>query len=219
MKDISSNEQNNQAFMKPVTQSSDEEICVSRFFRWCVDTDDAVAERVNDRNRSQSVYSLTQEDAYPRWEVDLSEQIIIDEIRAWNRNGSTPSEMDDYYIHISDDPFASNDLPTTLADPDVESLQFTSQMGGPSEHDINLQGRYVRVQLDESSPGSARMGMAELMVFGCEADAESCGTGYNYIDYEEEILDLLFSHIFGAIFCGCTPDMICNVCGDGFVQQ
>ncbi|USN54756.1 MAG: hypothetical protein H6765_09830 [Candidatus Peribacteria bacterium] len=79
MKDISSNTYRNQAYAKPVDQSS---IYRTRFFFWWTEYPPEV---VVDWNRDTSSYAMTNEDPYPRWEVDLGESTWIDEMWARNR--------------------------------------------------------------------------------------------------------------------------------------
>lgn len=72
---------------------------------------------------------------------------MMNTINVWNRT-SNMHETSDFYVHVSADPFASNDLATTLADPDVESFYISGDAGRPTALDMqNLQGQYVRVQL------------------------------------------------------------------------
>lgn len=213
MKDISSNTYRNQAYAKPVDQSS---IYRTRFFFWWTEYPPEV---VVDWNRDTSSYAMTNEDPYPRWEVDLGESTWIDEMWARNRWGGTSNETKNYYVHVSPNQFASDSLPTTLADPNVSSIYFPGVMAYPSEHPIDLTWRYVRIQLaEDNNPGSDNLWLSEVMLFGCKDSDVTCGTWFNYVDYNWDIIDLLYSHIYGAIQCWCTPDMICNICWDNFIQ-
>jgi hypothetical protein len=59
---------------------------------------------------------------------------------------------------VSQTPFASNDLTTILADPNIESIYVTGAAGRPTVLSgamlggVALQGQYVRVQLSEVAP-------------------------------------------------------------------
>jgi hypothetical protein len=59
---------------------------------------------------------------------------------------------------VSQTPFASNDLTTILADPNVESIYVTGAAGRPTVLSgallggVAVQGQYVRVQLSEVAP-------------------------------------------------------------------
>ena len=78
-------------------------------------------------SRDGNEFSLTKEDYEARWEINLDgsqtngTKIAIDHVNIWNRT-SQPDETSDFYVHVSNTPFASTSLSATLADPGVTSF-------------------------------------------------------------------------------------------------
>ena len=97
------------------------------------------------------------------WEVDLESVADIDEIKIYNRTDCCAEVLNNYYVLVSDQPFNSTDLNTTLNQSGVSSFYQTTQAGTPSVITIDGTGRYVRVQL----AGLGFMALAEVEVMGC----------------------------------------------------
>ncbi|MFK7776235.1 MAG: discoidin domain-containing protein [Saprospiraceae bacterium] len=97
------------------------------------------------------------------WEVDLESVADIDEIKVYNRTDCCSEILDNYYVLISDQPFLSTDLNSTLNQSSVSSFYQNTQAGTPSTISINETGRYVRVQLE----GQGFLALSEVEIIGC----------------------------------------------------
>jgi RHS repeat-associated protein len=73
----------------------------------------------------------------------------------------SPERLTNFDVFVSDVPFTSTNLTTTINQAGVSSYQTTGQCGFPTELAINRTGRYVRVQL----AGTNYLSIAELQVF------------------------------------------------------
>ncbi len=100
----------------------------------------------------------------PWWQIDLEKVIEIDNINIWNRTDCCSSFFKDFYVFVSDEPFTSFDLNTTLNQPDVQSFFIENVVGSPSNITIEQSGRYVRIHMT----GSGFMTLAEVEIFGCD---------------------------------------------------
>ena len=98
--------------------------------------------------------------AEPWWQVDLGTDVPIQEIAVWNRTDCCADRLSDYYVLVSDHPFTSDSLATTLAEPGVTAFHEQGTAGRPSSFPVSLTGRYVRVQLK----GTAPLSLAEVEV-------------------------------------------------------
>jgi RHS repeat-associated protein len=94
------------------------------------------------------------------WHVDLGQVETIATIKVWNRV-EFPERLTNFYVFVSDVPFTSTNLNTTLNQAGVYSYQATGQCGFPTEVSINRTGRYVRVQL----AGTNFLSIAEVQVW------------------------------------------------------
>ena len=81
------------------------------------------------------------------WQVDLGSVQPIENIVVYNIIGCCSNRLTNFYVLVSDDPFTSTDLNTTLAQAGVSAYHYYDQ--GPPQLTlaINRTGRYVRVQL------------------------------------------------------------------------
>jgi alpha-L-fucosidase 2 len=95
------------------------------------------------------------------WQVDLGAAEPISRISIWNRTDCCAERLTDFYVHVSESPFASTSLADTLADEAVWSYHHAGQGGTPSVVEVGQQGRYVRVQL----AGTNALSLAEVQVF------------------------------------------------------
>ncbi len=101
------------------------------------------------------------------WQVDLGQVSDIETINLWNRIDCCQDLFSNFYVLVSDAPFNSTDLNTTINQPGVTSYLNTGTAGLPSSIAINRTGRYVRVQLI----GTAFLAIAEVEVIGCQSGA------------------------------------------------
>ena len=107
----------------------------------------------------------TENESNAWWEIDLGQVQDIDTVRLWNRTDCCASALADFYLLVSDDPFASQDLGATLAQPGVVQLYNGGIAGRQTNLAIGANGRYVRVQLT----GTNNLQLAEVQVFGAPA--------------------------------------------------
>jgi len=128
-----------------------------------------VASNGNDGNTAavwgtSNLMTHTTYETTPWWQVDLGDVYNIREINVWGRTDqdqATRDRLSNFYLHVSDTAFASDDLLTTLADEDVWSL-FIPDTPDPNILSAVAQtGRYVRVQLSTSD----YLSVAEVQVF------------------------------------------------------
>ncbi|MFK8010184.1 MAG: discoidin domain-containing protein, partial [Saprospiraceae bacterium] len=129
----------------------------------------AEASRVVDGNTNgnfwggeQSV-SLTNWTPNAWWEVDLQVPATIETIDLWNRTDCCDGLFANYYVFVSDVPFISQNINTTLNQSGVSSYLQSGSAGYPTTVNISRTGRYVRVQL----VGTAYLAIAEVEVIGC----------------------------------------------------
>lgn len=128
------------------------------------------ADRGNDDNTngdwSGNSIAHTNTELNPWWQVDLQASYAIDHIEIWNRiNSCCIGRMVNFYVFVSDVPFVSTDLNTTLNQQGVWS-NFNAAYPNPSlSVAVNRTGRYIRLQL----AGQATINLAELKVFGSPA--------------------------------------------------
>ncbi len=122
--------------------------------------------------------STTNNDANAWWEVDLGTPASLGSITIWNRTDCCGDRLSDFWVFVSDTPYADTDTPTTLAgragtysiheqitngpNPSV-TIPFSS-MSCTSRCGLGL-SRYVRVQLT----GANYLSLAEVQVFGTTA--------------------------------------------------
>jgi hypothetical protein len=103
----------------------------------------------------------TNEETHPWWQVDLGNNYGIENIKVWNRKDCCEWRLSNFYVFVSDEPFESTDLNTTLAQPGVTSYFVSGNGGYPTDIEINRTGRYVRVQIT----GRDSIQIAEVEVF------------------------------------------------------
>jgi F5/8 type C domain len=117
-----------------------------------------------DGNYFDGSLSTTNDDANAWWEVDLGASATVSSIVVWNRTDGSQSRLSDYWVFVSDTPFASTDTPATLQSrAGTFSNHQTTQPNPSSTITLtNAQGRYVRVQLS----GTNYLSLAEVQVFG-----------------------------------------------------
>ncbi|MHB8753223.1 MAG: galactose-binding domain-containing protein [Aggregatilineales bacterium] len=94
------------------------------------------------------------------WQVDLLGDYPISSINIWNRTDCCSSRLSNFYIFVSDTPFISTDLTTTLNQGGVYSYYIGTTAGSPTNQPINRTGRYVRIQL----AGTNYLSLAEVQV-------------------------------------------------------
>jgi uncharacterized protein YkwD len=98
------------------------------------------------------------------WQLDLGTSATVSSIVVWNRTDCCGSRLSDYWVFVSNTPFASTDTPTTLENrAGTWSSHQTIQPNPSATITVpQAQGRYVRVQLS----GANYLSLAEVQVFG-----------------------------------------------------
>jgi len=86
----------------------------------------------------------------------------IDAIEIWNRTDAAPDRLDDFYVFVSDTPFASTDLSETIGQEGVWSRHVVGTPIPDVLMRANTVGRYVRIQLADTN----YLALAEVRVFG-----------------------------------------------------
>lgn len=134
----------------------------------------AEASRANDGNTNGDFWngnstSLTNWASNTWWEVDLGIISNVDSIKVWNRTDCCQSILQNFYVFVSNNPFTSSELNSSINQPGVSSFLESGIAGSPTSIEINQQGRYIRVQL----AGSGFLGLAEVEVMGCIASGGS----------------------------------------------
>lgn len=96
------------------------------------------------------------------WEIDLGRIYVLQQIKLFNRTDCCLDRLSNFYILVSDNPFQSTDLDTTINQPGVDSYYFDGNVDAFA-YAFSLQSaRYVRIQLTGSDP----LSLAEVEIFG-----------------------------------------------------
>jgi pimeloyl-ACP methyl ester carboxylesterase len=96
------------------------------------------------------------------WQVDLGNVKSLQTVQLSNRTDCCGDALSNFYVFVSDVPFASTDLSATQNQTGVWSSYFSGQVGGSTTITVNRTGRYLRVQL----AGNDRLSLAEVQVLG-----------------------------------------------------
>ncbi len=114
--------------------------------------------------------AATNSHANPWWQVDLGSVQTISSLTVWGRTDCCPEMSSDFYVLVSDVPFTSTDLNTTISQAGVDNYPHTEFAGpaadsAPASIAVNRTGRYVRVQL----AGTGSLALAELQIWSAAA--------------------------------------------------
>jgi hypothetical protein len=102
-------------------------------------------------------------DANAWWQVDLGASATVSSVAIWNRTDCCSDRLGDYWVFVSNTPFAATDTASTLqARAGTWSSHQTSAPSPSASLPVNAAGRYVRVQLS----GSNYLSLAEVQVLG-----------------------------------------------------
>ncbi len=118
-----------------------------------------------DGNTDGSFYdgsvTATNLDTNAWWQVDLGASASIRSIVIWNRTDCCNSRLSDYWVFVSNTPFAASDTPFTLQSRAGTWSSHQTIAPSPSTAiPAGAQGRYVRVQLS----GANYLSLAEVQV-------------------------------------------------------
>lgn len=126
-------------------------------------TSDRAVDGNTNGNWRQGSVTHTREEFQPWWQVDLGLPRVIDFVNLWNRTDSCcVDRLRNFYVLVSDEPFTSDDLNATIAQPGVSHYQFGGAAGAPTKLTVDHRGRYVRVQLAQTGV----LNLAEVEVHG-----------------------------------------------------
>jgi hypothetical protein len=124
------------------------------------------ADRAVDGNTDSNLWdgSVSHTDANPQawWQVDLGAVYPLFTINVWNRTDCCSQRLADFYVFVSDVPFTSTDLTTTLNQAGVSAYYTAGVASAVTTINVNRTGRYVRIQLS----GTNFLQLAEVEVFG-----------------------------------------------------
>jgi F5/8 type C domain len=138
-----------------------------------------------DGNHARGSVSHTGQFQHAWLQVDLGAEQAVENVLVWNRTDCCAERLKDYWVFLSDEPFAEAATPAELArSPRVWSRRVTSAPSPSQQIDVGgRKARHVRVQLAGTSPLEASfLALAELQVFGRTAPAPT--TGQNEIKVE-----------------------------------
>lgn len=98
------------------------------------------------------------------WQVDLGESAHVNWIVIWNRTDCCGDRLGDYWVFLSEAPFARSDTPATLQSRTGTWASHQTVAPSPSTAiPVNgALGRYVRIQLS----GTNYLSLAEVQVLG-----------------------------------------------------
>jgi hypothetical protein len=81
----------------------------------------------------------------------------------WNKTDIFLVTPSDYYVFVSQNPFVSTSLNTTLNQSGVSAFYQAAGMARPTTIAVTNKGRYVRVQLRQKN----YLNMSEVQIMGC----------------------------------------------------
>lgn len=110
---------------------------------------------------SASSVTATNNETEPYWEVELDASYLIEQIDVYNRTDGV-DKTNNIYVLVSNVPFTSTDLAGARAEAAWEEF-IPGLVGTPSTVLPNVNGKYVRIQMD----GSGYLVLAEVEVIGC----------------------------------------------------
>ncbi|MDO5979786.1 discoidin domain-containing protein [Flavivirga spongiicola] len=113
-----------------------------------------------------NIIHTNEADGEDSWfEVDLGAVVNVRQVNIWNRADCCADRLTNYHIFISETPFTASTVQGIQAQAGVTDVHEEGTAGFPSKHEgINVNGRYVRLQLDSTS-GSRSINMAEFEVY------------------------------------------------------
>ncbi|GAA1650004.1 hypothetical protein GCM10009744_46970 [Kribbella alba] len=103
--------------------------------------------------------SHTSDELQPWWQVDLESRQRIGSIAIYNRTDCCVSRLSDFYVLVSNVPFASNSLDESRKQAGVTAYHV-DLVAGKVELNIGRDGQYVRIQLN----GKNALALAEVQV-------------------------------------------------------
>jgi len=117
-----------------------------------------------DGNFDDGSVAHTGYEANPWWQVDLGAPKTVNSVVVWNRTDCCGDRLSDYWIFVSNTPFAPTDTPATLQNRAGTWSSHQTTAPNPSTSVVvpGMQGQYVRVQLGVAN----FLNVAEVQVIG-----------------------------------------------------
>ena len=100
----------------------------------------------------------------PWWQVDLQGVQTVQSIKLYNRTECCGDRLNNSWVFVSQASFGTKTLSQILADPSISKFQIGTAGSLVTIPVSNVQGQYVRVQLDGST--QREFSLAEVEVFG-----------------------------------------------------
>jgi F5/8 type C domain-containing protein len=116
------------------------------------------------------------------WHLELGQLRYIDTINVWNRTDCCADRLTDFYVFVSDVPFTSTNLTSTLSQAGVSNYHTSGTAGTPTTLRIARSEKYVRVQLG----GTNYLSLAEVEVKAFLTDRPRDYDGDGLPDYFED---------------------------------
>lgn len=128
-------------------------------------------QRATDGNTSgiwnQNSVTHTENESQPWWQIDLGSISRLSYVNVWNRTNCCGSRLSNFYVLVSDTPF-SDELDANLNQAGVSHFFVGPDAGSPTRVDMNLSGRFVRIQLAGSNP----LSLAEVEILGTAGNTD-----------------------------------------------
>jgi hypothetical protein len=105
--------------------------------------------------------SITNFSTQPWWQVDLGAVYPLDQVNIYGRTDCCQSQTGNFYLQLSDVPFASNTLNTNIAQADVSSYGIGGTASSLLTMTARRTARYVRIHM----AGSDNLSIPEVEAF------------------------------------------------------
>ncbi len=121
-------------------------------------------------NAGTGVISHTNNDINAWWELDLGRLVDIDSVTIWNRTDCCTDRLSDFHLLVSDVPFSSKDLDSTISQSGVYNRAVAGAAAQTTDIVVGRTGRYLRVQLNSGNT-PVPLHIAEVQVLAAELAA------------------------------------------------
>lgn len=112
----------------------------------------------------------TNNESNPYWQVDLGRVYLLQQIKIFNRTDCCLSELSNFYVLVSNDPFTSPDLNTARAQFGVDEFYFAGNVDQLAFALAPHSGRYIRIQLADRGT----LNLAEVEIYGSTRVPDTC---------------------------------------------
>jgi len=111
---------------------------------------------------SASSVSATQFETEPYLDIDLGATFSLEQINIFNRTDGADRSQNVYVLVSNANAFTNADLATSRSQAEAE-FYISGQVGSPSSIDLNMDVRYIRVQME----GTGYLVLGEVEAIGC----------------------------------------------------